>query len=66
MSGISHVFINLKFFIHLSEKGTVMRVMMFDTIRGVVTEANDRGIKREQVVAFFRDVDKYVLVYYEE
>ena len=46
------------------KESQTMIALMDNTIRGIIKLANEKGIKREDVVAFFRDKDQFVLVYF--
>ena len=52
----------------VSETGVVhqiMTAMAANTIREIARTANERGIKREDIVALLKENSQFVLVYYK-
>lgn len=41
-----------------------MGVITAGSIRQIVQQVNDLGIKKEQIVTILKDLDQYILVYY--
>lgn len=42
----------------------VMRALTSDNIRGIVKYANELGIKKKDIVSFFKEENQFVLIYY--
>ena len=47
-----------------SEVHQVMDAMTNDTIRGIVRLANEKGIKREDIVSLLKENGQFVLIYF--
>ncbi len=43
----------------------VMRALTANTIRGIVKSANELGIKKKDIVSFFKEINQFVLIYYK-
>lgn len=41
-----------------------MKVLISTTVRGIVTDANEMRIKKENIVSLVKDKEQYILVYY--
>lgn len=41
-----------------------MKVLISATVRGIVTDANEMRIKKEDIVSLVKDKEQYILVYY--
>lgn len=51
--------------LEFSKETQVMTVITNTTIRGIVNNANEIGIKRENIVSLLKDNGQFVLVYFK-
>lgn len=49
----------------MGEENKTMRVLITNTIRGIIKTSNEEGIKKEDIVSLLKDNNQYVLVYYK-
>lgn len=49
----------------MGENKQTMTVLIDTTIRGIVDAVNELGIKKSDIVSFFKDSGSFVLVYYK-
>lgn len=42
-----------------------LNVIVTGTIRGIVRQANEENIKKEDIVTILKDRDQFILIYYK-
>lgn len=42
-----------------------MRAIFSDTIRGLVRQVNELGIKKEDIIGIYKEGTQYVLIYFD-
>lgn len=47
-----------------SEVSQVMTALISNTIRGIIKTANEKGIKKEDIVSLLRENGQFILIYF--